>query len=81
MAKYYVESGSHLRVVVAAANTFQAIIKALELTAQDEPLRLADVLIVNQRGFVWDRQDQQLYGDEHVFPTRLLLGAPEAENS
>ena len=39
-------------------------------------LELADRFIVNQRGFVWDREDQELYGDEAIYPTRLLLGQP-----
>lgn len=75
--KYYVESGPHLQVVVHARNTLQAMLKVLNKIDDDQPLRLADVIIVNRRGFVWDRPDRQLDGDETVMPTRLLLGEPE----
>lgn len=77
MAKYYVESGSQLQVVVNARNVFEAIIKALELTAQEAPLRLADLIIVNERGFLSGRDNPRITGDEAVFPTRLLLGEPQ----
>ncbi len=76
MRKFYVESGRNLRVVLLAHDPLDAIFKALTRTAQDEPLRLADVVIVNERGFVWDRDDHEMYGDELVLPTRLLLGPP-----
>ena len=78
MAKYYVESGPHLKVIVAARDVFEAIVKALELTAQDEPLRLGDAVIVNERGFIQDRARPRLDGNEIILPTRLLLGEPEA---
>ncbi len=76
MRKYYVESGRNLRVILSAHNPLDAILKALSLAARDEPLRLADVVIVNERGFVWDRAGHTLNGDELVFPTRILLGPP-----
>ncbi len=76
MIKYYVESGPHLRVVVLAANPIHAILKTLATVGQREPLQLADRFIVNERGFVWDRDGHELYGDEKVYPTRLLLGQP-----
>lgn len=77
MTKFYVESGRHLKVVVLAQTPVSAILKALSLSAEDEPLRLADVFIVNERGFVWDREGQKRYGDEIVMPTSLLMGEPE----
>ena len=77
MAKYYVESGPHLKVVVAARDVFDAIMKALDLKAQEEPLPLADAVIINERGFIQDRERPRLQGDEIVIPTRLLLGEPE----
>lgn len=81
MTKFYVESGAHLQVVVTARGAVEAILKALGKAAADQPLRLADVFIVNQRGFVWQRENQQLYGDETVIPTRLLLGEPQQQES
>ena len=77
MTKYYVESGRHLKVVVTAASPVAAIVKALSTSAVDEPLRLADRFVVNERGFVWDREGKAMYGDEFVMPTRLLMGEPE----
>jgi hypothetical protein len=79
-AKYYVESGRALRTVVLAADELDAICKAVALAAAsrpDEPLPMANLIIVSQRGFVWDRPDRQLYGDEFILPTRLVLGEPE----
>ena len=75
--KYYVESGSQLQVVVLACSPLEAISKALQKTSQDAPLHLANVMIVNQRGFVWHREGRKLNGDETIVPTRLLLGHPE----
>jgi hypothetical protein len=80
MAKYYVESGPHLKVVVAARDAFEAIIKALDLKAQAAPLPLADAVIVSERGFAGDRWPRRLERDELVIPTRLLLGEPEARS-
>lgn len=79
MTKYYVESGPHLRVVVLANDFVGAILKALEAVSREKPLKLANVFIVNERGFVWDRDDNQLYGDEVVLPTRLVLGDPASK--
>jgi hypothetical protein len=76
MAKFYVESGPHLQAVVAAHDVFEAIMKTFDLKATAEPLRLADVIVVNERGFVSRRPDQRLLGDEIVIPTRLVLGDP-----
>jgi hypothetical protein len=73
-----VESGPHLKVVVVAHDVFDAIIKALDLKAQEAPLRLSDAFIVNERGFIQDRQRPRLAGNEIVIPTRLLLGEPES---
>lgn len=78
MSKFYVESGSQLKVVVAARNPIEAILKSLACRPENQPLHLSDVFIVNQRGFVWDRPGKEMYGDEKVFPTRLLLGQPGA---
>lgn len=77
MIKYYVESGEQLRVIVLARNPTEAILKSMACSATDAPLHLADIFIVNQRGFVWDRADNELYGDEKIYPTRLILGHPE----
>lgn len=77
VTKYYVESGRHLKVVVSAPTPVAAILKALSTSATEEPLRLADRFIVNERGFVWDREGRQLYGDEFMMPTSLLMGEPE----
>lgn len=79
-AKYYVESGPGLMVVVLAADEMDAMLKAFTVKA-GQPLRLADLVIVNQRGFVWLREDHELYGDEFVIPTRIVLGLPEQENA
>lgn len=79
MSKYYVESGGQLKVVVAARNPIEAILKSISCSSRENPLQLADVFIVNQRGFVWDRPEKEMYGDEKVYPTRLLLGQPESE--
>lgn len=79
MPKYYVESGPELQVVVTARDVFEAVIKALECTAQQAPLRLADLIIVNERGFLGPREHPRIRGDEAVFPTRLLLGEPQVE--
>lgn len=77
MSKFYVESGAQLKVVVAARNPIEAILKSMARSSSEHPLQLADVFIVNQRGFVWDRAENEMYGDENVYPTRLLLGQPE----
>jgi hypothetical protein len=77
MTKYYVESGPHFLFVIQASDRIAAIVKALEMSG--DTLRLADVLIVNERGFVWNRENHQLRGDELVLPTRLVLGMPEVE--
>jgi hypothetical protein len=80
-AKYYVESGPGLMVVVLATDEMDAMLKAFATKGGQEPLRLADLVIVNQRGFVWLREDHELYGDEFVMPTRIVLGLPEEENA
>lgn len=77
LAKYYVESGPGLMVVVLATDEMDAMLKAFTLKHEEAPLRLADVVIVNQRGFVWNRDGHELYGDEFMLPTRLVLGLPE----
>lgn len=78
LTKYYVESGPHLRLIVLAANEIDAMLKAFTREADEgQPLRLADRIIVNQRGFVWDRENHELYGDEFMLPTDLVLGASE----
>lgn len=77
LAKYYVESGPGLMVVVLATDEMDAMLKAFTLKHEEAPLRLADVVIVNQRGFVWNREGHELYGDEFMLPTRLVLGLPE----
>ena len=79
MTKYYVESGRYLKVVVSAPTPVAAILKALSTSATEEPLRLADRFIVNERGFVWDREERQLYGDEFMMPTSLLMGDPRPD--
>lgn len=79
--KYYVESGPGLMVVVLATDEMDAMLKAFTLKHEQAPLRLADVVIVNQRGFVWLREDHELYGDEFMLPTRLVLGLPEEESA
>lgn len=76
-AKYYVESGPNFRVIVLAADEMDAMLKAFTLKHEQAPLRLADVVIVNQRGFVWERDGHELYGDEFMIPTRFVLGLPE----
>jgi hypothetical protein len=76
MRKYYVESGPHLQVVLEAENFIAAIIQALDSAAVDAPLLLADMIIVSRRGFVGQRSGHELYGDEIVLPTRLVLGEP-----
>lgn len=80
-AKYYVESGPGLMVVVLASDEMDAMMKAFTMKHEQAPLRLADLVIVNQRGFVWERADHELYGDEFMLPTRLVLGLPEEENA
>ena len=77
MRKFYVESGPNFLFTVLATDHVGAILKALEKS--NEPLQMADVIIVNERGFVWQREDHQLRGDELVLPTRLVLGMPEVE--
>ncbi len=77
--KYYVESGPNFLVVVLAADEMDAMLKAFTMKAELGPLKLADLVIVNQRGFVWQREEHQLYGDEFMLPTRLVLGMPEEE--
>ena len=74
MSKFYVESGPRLLVVLEANDVFEAIVNALETQDDAEPLELADVIIVNERGFVWQRPEHELFGDETVLPTRLVLG-------
>jgi len=78
MKKYYVESGKQLKVVVLARNPLEAILKSMARSATGDPLQLADIFIVSQRGFVCDRADSEMYGDEKIYPTRLLLGQPES---
>ncbi len=77
MAKYYVESGPHFLVVVEARDSIEALFKAFTLDRSAEPLRLADVTIVNERGFVWQRDEHELNGGELVLPTSLILGRAE----
>jgi hypothetical protein len=79
--KYYVESGRHLRRVLLAVDELDAICRAIAFAsaeAGDQPLCLADLIIVSERGFVWDRPDRKLHGDEFILPTRFVLGQPEA---
>jgi len=76
MAKFYVESGSHLLETVYAENIIEALSKAIRRVADRDELELADMFIVNEKGFVWEREGHELYGDEVVIPTRLLLGEP-----
>jgi len=80
MPKYYVESGSNLLVTTTAANETAAIVKALKTVVDQQPLQLADMIIVNERGFVWNREDHALNGDEFIVPTRFLLGEPEEKD-
>ncbi len=78
LTKYYVESGPNFKFIVLATDEMDAMYKALTLKyEEEEKLNLADLVIVNQRGFVWDRPDHELYGDEFALPTRLVLGMPE----
>ena len=78
LTKYYVESGRYLRVIGLATDAMDAMLKAFTMEHDEgQPLRLADLVIVNERGFVWDRENHELYGDEFVLPTELLLGASE----
>lgn len=79
MHKFYVESGPNFKMIVTARNPIHAILRAFDRSALDDPLRLATLIIVNQRGFVWDRTDHELHGDEFVIPTRLVLGSPTEE--
>lgn len=76
MTKYYVESGSKFQMIVTADTVFQAVVRGLKAYAKDNVLELADKVIVNERGFVWRREDHEMYGDEAVFETRWLLGEP-----
>jgi len=80
MPKYYVESGSNLLVTTTAVNETEAIVKALKTVVNQQPLQLADMIIVNERGFVWNREDHELNGDEFIVPTSLLLGEPEEKD-
>jgi hypothetical protein len=79
--KYYVESGPDFKFVVLATDEMDAMVKAFTTKYEAGPLRLADVVIVNQRGFVWDRDEHELYGDEFMLPTRIVLGMPEEESA
>jgi hypothetical protein len=79
--KYYVESGPDFKFVVLATDEMDAMVKAFTTKYEASPLRLADVVIVNQRGFVWDRHEHELYGDEFMLPTRIVLGMPEEESA
>lgn len=80
MTKYYVESGSQFKFVVLATDEMDAILKAFTLKyEEEETLCLADLVIVNERGFVWDRPHHELYGDEFALPTAIVLGSPEQE--
>ena len=79
MRKFYVESGPNFLFTVLANDHIGAILKAFELS--DEALQMADVIIVNERGFIWHREKHQLCGDELVLPTRLVLGLPEVEGN
>jgi hypothetical protein len=84
MTKYYVESGSDLRWIVLATDELDAICRAIALETAatgDAPLRMADLIIVSERGFVWDRPERELYGDEFILPTRLVLGQPEGSQA
>lgn len=78
LTKYYVESGPGLKMILLATDEMDAILKALTRKYEEEAvLHLADLVIVNQRGFVWDRPGHELHGDEFVLPTQLVLGMPE----
>lgn len=76
MTKYYVESGSKFQMIISADTVFQAVVRALKAFAKNNVLELADVVIVSQRGFVWNRENHEMYGDEAIFQTRWLLGEP-----
>lgn len=76
MAKFYVESGPNFLVVVQARDFIDAIMKSIELFEPERELQMADVIVVNQRGFVWQREGHELNGDEFVLPTELVLGSP-----
>ena len=79
MQKFYVESGPNFKKIVTARNPIHAILRAFDRSPIDDPLHLADLMIVNQRGFVWDRENHELHGDEFVIPTELVLGSPVEE--
>lgn len=71
--KYYVESGPDFRIVTMARTPVEAIIRALDMKNTYNSLDMAEVIIVNERGFVWDREGHTLHGDELVIPTELML--------
>ena len=80
MRKFYVESGRSLRVVLAAANPIDAVIRAV-MRLDDEILHLGPAVVVSERGFPSDRADRRIEDDELVLPTRLLLGDPQTTDS
>lgn len=59
--KYYVESGPNFRIVTMARTPVEAIIRALDMTNTYNALDMAEVIIVNERGFVWDRENHTLH--------------------
>jgi hypothetical protein len=74
MAKFYVESGD-FRVVVQAINPIPAAAKAMGwVTDQD---RLDRFVLVNERGFVADRSDGQLYETDVRLETGTLFSLVE----
>ncbi len=76
MAKFYVESGPEFRVVIEAEDAVQAIVRALAVHLPPGPVRLANVVIANEQGFVWDREGADRFrGDEIVLPTEDLFTA------
>lgn len=79
--KYYVESGPDFRIVTIARTPVEAIIRALDMTNTYNSLDMAEVIIVNERGFVWDRENHTLYGDELVIPTELMLDEAMTEDT
>lgn len=78
MKKYYVESGRCFQVVLLATDELDAILRAIaRVAADDAPLLMANLIIVSQRGFPCQRPGRQLYGDEFILPTRVVLGPPD----
>jgi|GEM_PF-2490773 len=71
MNKFYVQSGS-LKRVLMAREPFEASIRALA-SSFDEDLELAPCFVVSERGFVLDREPTEISTNEQIYSSQDIM--------